>query len=433
VEFSPETQAVLRLDGVPTDLAWVYRSQPGVRLCVDFLADNIAHCKLKVYHRETGPHGLEHGERREADLSHSLYKLLMNPAPGVSGFDFIRDTIADLAIYGNAHWVIRRAGDAKALVRVMPPYVSARGGSPVSSPDLYIVDVGGGPVDIPVRDMTHFRTYNPSDIRVGTSILEALRGVLSEEKAMSRHRRHYWENAARMEGWIGRPKAAGRWSRAQRREFREDWQAAHSGASTAGKTAILEDDMKLNAYSFSPKDSEFIESREWALDLVATAFHIPLAVLSRKDTATFASMKEFHTMVYVDTLGPWMALMEKAINVQLVPLFRDPSLFVEFNIEEKLQGDFESTAMALRAAGQVPYMSPNDMRRIRNLPRIDEEWADQPARPANYRYAGDPEPVTRLAPTPIQTTEEDLAALDREQAALDAILEEGSGNGHVRV
>lgn len=143
-------------------------------------------------------------------------------------------------------------------------------------------------------------------------------------------------------------------------------------------------------------------------------------------------------MVYVDTLGPRMALLEKTINTDLVPVFRDPTLFVEFNIEEKLQGDFESTALAMRAAGQVPYMSVNDMRRMRNLPPIDEEWADLPAKPKNYTYEGDPE-VIQAAPTsferdPNQTTEEDLAALTREQAALDAILLEGStSNGHARV
>lgn len=432
IEFSPDMRTMLRLDGVRSDLADIYRRQAAVRLCVDFLADNIAHCKLKVYHRETGVHGTMHEERREASLDHSLVKLLANPQPGVSGYDFIRDTVADLSIFGNAHWVIRRAGDAKALVRIMPPYVTGKGGSPVSSPTRYIVDVGGGPIPIETRDMTHFRCYNPSDIRVGTSVLESLVSVLSEEAAVSRHRAFYWQNAARQEGWISRPKSSGRWTRAQRREFREDWQASHSGHENAGKVSILEDDMEWHVGSFSPKDSEFIAGREWGLDMVATSYHIPLAVLSRKGTATFASMKEFHTMVYVDTLGPWMALLEKAVNTQLVPLFRDPSLFVEFNIEEKLQGDFESQALALRSAGHVPYLSVNDMRRVRNLPRLEDPDFDQPAKPSNYTYATQPAPPTVLRSAPTQTTEHDQAALDalfEEQAALDRLLEEGSVNG----
>lgn len=434
IEFSPDMRTMLRLDGVRSDFAEIYRRQAAVRICVDFLSENIAHCKLKVYRRT------EDGSREEVP-NHPLAVLLDHPQTNVSGFDFIRDTVADLEIFGNGHWVIRRAGDSKALVRVMPPFVTGKGGSPVGGPDSYVVDVGGGPVPIDNKDMIHFRNYNPSDIRVGTSVLESLQPILNEEMAASRHRSKYWENAARQEGWIKRPKAAGRWNRVQRREFREDWKAAHTGADNAGTVAILEDDMELHPNSFSPKDSEFIPGREWGLAMVATGYHIPLAALSRGGSQTFASMKEFHTMLYVDTLGPRMALMEKCINTNLVPIYRDPLLFVEFNIEEKLQGDFESTALAMRAAGQVPYMSVNDLRKIRNLPPIGNpndpaNPFNVPAQPANYNYGLQPVPATTLVKNPPQTTPQDQAAmaqLEQEQAALDALLEEGSANGHVRV
>jgi len=389
VEFTPEVRTSLGLDtGVSVDLGTIYRTQAAVRLCVDFLADNIAHCKLKVYRKQAD------GDREEVEADHPLVKLLANPNGYVSGYEFIRDTIADLAIYGNAHWVRRSAGDAQALVRVMPTYVTGKGGSPVSGPRRYEIDVGGGPVPVAPQDMVHFRCYNPEDVRVGTSVLESLRSVINEEREASRHRAKFWRNAARYEGWIKRPKSAGHWNREQRREFRQDWQEAMSGSQNAGVTAILEDDMELHPGSFSPKDAEFILGREWGLELVATGYHIPLAVLSRKGTATFASMKEFHTMVYVDTLGPWMAMAEKAVNIQLVPLFNDPTLYVEFFIEEKLQGDFETQSEAMRRAIHVPYMSVNEGRRLRNLPRIDDPDFDVPAKLTTYLYETQPAPPT---------------------------------------
>lgn len=420
IEFSPDMRATLRLDGVRTDFGSVYRKQASVRICVDFLAENIAHCKLKVYHHAPGVHGRMHDEREEVDHHDPLVLLLANPSGLVSGYEFIRDTVSDIAVFGNAYWVKRTVGNARALVRVMPVFVTGRGGSPVAGPTSYVVDVGGGPVRVRPEEMVHFRMYNPADIRIGTSVLESVQSMLSEESAVSKHRTHYWENAARHEGWIERPKASGRWTRAQRKEFREDWHAAHAGHDNAGKVAVLEDDMKLHQGSFSPKDSEFIAGREWGLDMVATAYHIPLAALSRTDTATFASMKEFHTMVYVDTLGPWMAMLEKAINIQLVPDFGDEHMFVEFNIEEKLQGDFESQAMALRGAGHVPYMSVNDMRKVRNLSRLTDPDFDLPAKPSNYIYESQqPEPGV----TPIrQTTAPPAQPANDQQAALEAEL-----------
>ena len=423
VEFSPSVRTALGLDGgLQTSLSQIYREQPAVRLCVDFLADNIAHCKLKVYHRTDAG-------REEVGPDHPLRVLLENPQGYVSGYEFMRDTVADKVIYGNAYWAKRKAGSKRALVRVMAPYVIGRNGSPVAGPEYYEVDVGGGSVPMRDTDIVHFRHYNPEDVRVGTSILEALQGIISEERAASRHRRGFWKNNSRHEGWIKRPKAAGHWSREQRREFRADWQEAHSGPENAGKVAILEDDMELHSSSFSPRDAEFIASREWGLGMVATAMHIPLAVLSRGGTFTFASMKEFHISVYVDTLGPHMAEIEKAINIQLVPDYGDPSLFVEFNIEEKLQGDFETQADALRKAVQVPYMSVNEGRKLRNLPPVADPAYDRPAKLTTYAYAGDA-PIERPTPPSIAPGAIRGGILLDEAAILEQELQEDLSNGH---
>jgi len=418
VEFSPDVRTALGLNDERIALAQLYREQAAVRLCVDFIADNIAHCKLKVYRRT--PEG-----REEVEQDHPLRQILEHPQGKVSGYEFMRDTVADKIIYGNAFWIKRGSGSARALVRVQPPFVSSEGGHPAAGPTKYKVDVGGGPVPVTPDQVVAFRSYNPEDIRVGVSLLESLQSVLLEEKSMSRHRRGFWKNNSRHEGWIKRPKGAGHWSREQRREFRADWQDAHSGPENAGKVAILEDDMELHSSSFSPSDAQFLESRNWNLDMVATTMRIPLAVLSRGGTFTFASMKEFHITVYVDTLGPHMAELEKAINIQLVPDYNDPNLFVEFNIEEKLQGDFETQADALRKAVQVPYMSVNEGRKLRNLPPIDDDPAyAKPAKLTTYQYAGD---VNIERPTPPSV--QGAVVLD-EAYFLDREMQEDLANGH---
>jgi HK97 family phage portal protein len=347
----------------------------------------------------------------------------------MSGFEFIRDTVADREVYGNAFWVKRRVGGRMALVRVNPCYVTGTGGHPAAGPTLYTIDVGGGPVEVSPSQMVHFRDYNPEDVRVGSSVLEALASVIAEEKAASNHRRGFWRNSARHEGWIKRPKGSGHWSREQRREFRADWQEAMAGAENAGRVAILEDDMELHGGSFSPKEAEFIEGREWGLNMVATGFRIPLSVLSRGGTFTFASMKEFHIVVYVDTLGPRMAEIEKAINTQLVPDFNDPDLFVEFNIEEKLQGDFETQSEAMRRAIHVPYMSVNEARAIRNLPRVADPDFDRPAKLMTYEYATTPTAPRVIRSQPGLPEDADTQTPQEESAALAAELKELT-NGH---
>jgi hypothetical protein len=96
-------------------------------------------------------------------------------------------------------------------------------------------------------------------------------------------------------------------------------------------------------------------------------------------------------------------MIESALTLQLVPDFDDPDLYVEFNIEEKLQGDFEEQANAARNSVQVPWMSVNEMRAKRGQapvgdPNDEENPYNSPARPANYNYAGDAPPQAPVAP-----------------------------------
>lgn len=411
--FTPELVDRIRLAGVGlVDLGTLYRFQPAVRICVDFLSYNIAHTKLKVYERSEGA-------PEPAPRDSPLAKLLAQPNPRTTGFDLIRGTVADIAIYDTAYWWILERGNARVLYRVPPHMMQPRGGDVLTGPAAYDLMSLQGPITLPPSAVVDFSGYNPVDTRVGTPILESLRNVLAEDIAASEHRKGFWKNAARRDGVIERPIDAPDWDDTERERFRADWQAAHAGSNNAGKTPVLEDGMKWNADSFSPRDSEFIRGREWTLDIVATAMGIPLAMISRTQTPTFASMKEFHKVLYVDVLGPRNARIEGTVNSQLVPRFGNPDLFVEFFIEEKLQGDFETQADALRSAVQVPWMSVNTALKLRNMPPIgDPEDPENPynipARPTAYEYG---EPGTTVPGTVGETVP--LTP-----------LEEAAGNGH---
>jgi HK97 family phage portal protein len=385
VSFTPQLVEAIRVLGEAQDLSEIYRTQPAVRICVNFLATNIAHLKLKSYRRtEETPEPLPH--------DHPLPKLLARPNPRTTGFDLIRGTVADIGIFDIAYWWLAGRGSSRALYRIPPTMIAPRGGSVISGPDHFTIHTPSGPKDLDPAEVIDFPGYNPVDTRIGLPPLRALQAMLNESVAADRYRAAFWANAAGRDGVIERPseKEAGEWSDEDRERFRRDWQNRHTGPDNAGVVPVLEDGMKWNPDSFSPKDSEFIAGREWSLDITATVYNIPLAVLSRKSTATFASMREFRKMLYVDTLGPWNARIEQTVWLRLLPIFGDEDLYVEFNIDEKLQGDFETQAAGLRAAVHVPYMSVNDARKLRGLPRVDDEAFDVPARPINYAF-GDEE------------------------------------------
>lgn len=388
IEFSPQMVEALKLAEGFHNYGSVYRTSAPVRICVDFLARNIAQLGLKTYRQVD--------DRQVPERGHQVSKVLRRPNPRTTRFQLIRGTVSDVAIYDNAYWLKKSAGRSsdrdKLLYRIPSWAVQPKDGNWMTGPDYYRVNTGGGTADFGPDEIVHFQGYNPIDMRVGVSMLLAMQSVLNEDAEASDHRANFWRNAARQDGVIERPAEAPKWKPGARERFLTAWRNAYSGKHQAGRTGLLEDGMHFNARSFSPKDSEFIEGREFTLDTVATAYGIPLAVLSRKNTATFASMKEFRTMLYVDCFGPWNAMIEQQIWLQLLPDFEDTDeLFVEFNIDEKLQGDFEGQVQALRNGVQVPYISPNIALKLLGLEPIDDPRYDLPARPQNFTY-GDEEP-----------------------------------------
>lgn len=382
------------LSSADTSESQAYLLDAAIRICVNFLATNIAHTKLKTYHRD-GP-----DDRPEAPDSRTA-RVLRNPNPRTSGFDLILGLVADLALYDNAYWLTGFTPARDRLWRIPPTYMEAKGGDIINGPERYeLRRTDGQPVQSfdPER-VIHFHWYNPLDTRTGVTRLKALRSILDEERQASRHRFWYWRNAGRYQDILERPADAPPWTDERRKRFREDWASRHTGAKNAGIPAVAEDGMKYVQGGFSPRDSEFIAGREWALDIAATAFAIPLAMLSRNDSQAFASMREFHKILYTDVLGPWNAGIESTVNTQMVPQLDDEDTYVEFNIEEKLQGDFEEQANAARASVQVPWQSVDDMRAKRGEPRLGPPY-DKPARPSNYIYDGEEPPQPEQQPQP---------------------------------
>lgn len=361
------------------DYGMLYRRQPAVRAVVDLLARNIAQLNLKVYDKV--------GADDRIELStHPLALLYRRPNPLTTRYRHMRDTVSDMAIYDVAYWRKLRAGGRIAVVRVPPskicPEYDQRTGRTV-----YRLNDG---TLLARSDLVIFPGYSPDGDSDGVSPLETLRRVLAEEAAGQQHRENMWRNSARQGGVIERPIEAPEWSDTARARFRADWEATLTGGVNAGRTAILEDGMEWRAAAFSSKDTEYIEGRQLTYREVAIVYGMDPSVIGM-GSETKANAEEYHQQLYQDVLGPWLRDLQDELELQLLPEF-DPlmtsTVYLEFNIKEKLKGSFEDEAAALTSAVGVPHMSVNEGRARQNLPRIDDEAFDIPIRPLNVLYGG---------------------------------------------
>lgn len=368
-------------DGLSYDYSRIYETQPNVRTVVDFLSRNVAQLGLHVYKRDET-------EGRIRLRNHPLSKVLSNPLPPeykVSGYRLLESLMGDLGVYYNAYWYkIRTQGQVTGLLRIPPSIVTVHGSF---APTDYEINLSSETKHFEPNDIVHFRGYQPGNAIMGLSPIETLRRILAEEQAAGMYREKFWQNAARMGGVIERPATAPEWSEIARARFKSEFESLYSGEANTGKTAVLEEGMQWKPQTFTAEESQYLEGRKLTREECARAYHIPLPMVGILDEATFSSIREQHKMLYTDTLGPWMAMIEADIQVQLLPDFEDSDdVYTEFNVYEKLQGDFMDQAASFQSAVGRPWMTANEARTRVNMPKIEN--GDELVTPLNVVTGG---------------------------------------------
>lgn len=396
--YTPELIDAIKWGNSDGSYGTVFTLQPAVYTVVEFLATQVSQVRPVPYRKR--------GETDREELSDSeLQRVLKRPAPGLTGRRWIHGMVADRCLAGNHYSELIESGDERAIVPLPFFAVRPRGGTLVRA-SSYDVQIGSQPPrSIGADNMLHPRTYNPNDLRVGVSPLSALRQVLRNEQEALVANSDMWANGARIAGWIERDPSLPSYTEDQEKQFRTSWQNAHSGRGNSAKTAVLHG-MKFHEASWSPRETEFIEGRRLTLETVCRAYNVQPSMLGVGQTPTYASQKEFHRQLYVDTLGPIFRELEDELNATLVPwLTDDPDVYIEFNVEEKMRLSFEEQAASLRQSTGVPHLSVNEARALSNLPRIDDPAFDRPVMPANINYAGVPGEAPMPEERPLRAVE----------------------------
>ncbi len=367
------------------DYATLYRTQPNMRVCVDFLARNIAQLGLHAFRRVSDID-------RERLTDHPLPQLLSRPLPvqlKMTRFRLINALVSDLGIYFNAYWLKIRRGGQLGLLRIPPIYVTPYGNL---APMEYEVTIGGRTRRFGPDEIIHFWGYNPENPISGLAPAETLRRILAEEHAAGNYREGFWQNAARIAGVVERPAEAPEWSETARERFKAEFEELYSGEANSGKTAVLEEGMKWRPNTFTPQESEYLGGRKLTREECARAYHIPPPLVGILDHATFSNIREQHKNLYQDTLGPWLVMIEQDIELQLLTEFEDSDdVYLEFNIAEKLKGDFEEQAKALQSAVGRPWLTANEARAMMNKPSRTGD-ADELVTPLNVLVGGQASP-----------------------------------------
>lgn len=343
--------------------------------CFRVLAETFATVSIAEYKK------LENGDREQTDDT-GLYPILHDhPNDLMSPYNFQESQMYQLNSGGNTV-SIRQKNYLGGLAGLMPmewTRVEIRPTQDKMSLE-YVVDKK----DIYSRDQV-FHIPGPSmNGMVGMSILEYAANAIELGLSYEKFCNEFYQNGAITSGVFEHPTFLKDESYAR---LKESLKKEYTGLHNAGTPMLLEDGLKFNQLTMKLVDAEFLSSKKFQIEDICRFCRVPLHLVQSLDHATNNNIEHQSLEFVMYTMLPHFKRFEGCINNQLLtPQMRRNGYYFEYNLSSLIRGDLKSRYEAYGRGRQWGFLSVNDIRRLENMPRIDN--GDIYMMPVNMVEAG---------------------------------------------
>ena len=338
--------------------------------CVRILAETLAGLPLHVYkYNDTGG--------KEKYLRHPLYKLLHDePNPEMTSFTFRETLMIHLLLWGNAYaQIIRNArGEVIALYPLMPNKMSVDRDKNGRLFYLYQRSIE----DAPTLGKDNLVYLDPSEVLhipglgfdglVGYSPIAMAKNAVGLAMATEEYGAKFFANGATPGGVLEHPGTI-----KDPQKIKESWNAAYQGSANSHRVAVLEEGMKYQQIGVPPEQAQFLETRKFQINEIARIFRIPPHMLADLEKSSFSNIEQQSLEFVKYTLDPWVVRWEQTMCRSLLRESEKPTVFIKFNVDGLLRGDYASRMNGYATARQNGWMSTNDIRELENLDKIPAE------------------------------------------------------------
>lgn len=341
-----------------------------VYACVRILAEAIAGLPLHVYR-----YRLDGG--KECIAQHPLYYLLHNePNPEMTSFVFRETLMSHLLLWGNAYAQIVRngRGQAVALYPLLPNKMEvgrAQNGELVYTYYRDVDESGlkpkGGYVTLRKDEVLHIPGLG-FDGLIGYSPIAMAKNAIGMSLATEEYGAAFFANGANPGGVLEHP---GVIKDIQR--VKDSWNSAYQGSGNAHKVAVLEEGMKFQAIGIPPEQAQFLETRKFQINEIARIFRVPPHMVGDLEKSSFSNIEQQSLEFVKYTLDPWVVRWEQSLQQSLILPSEKTSLFIKFNLDGLLRGDYQSRMNGYSVGRQNGWMSANDIRELEDMNRIPAE------------------------------------------------------------
>ena len=337
--------------------------------CVRILSEAVAGLPLHLYkYNDKGG--------KEKAIDHPLYRLLHDePNPEMTSFIFRETLMTHLLLWGNAYSQIIRNGKGEivALYPLMPNKMKVdRDEKGVLYYEYtHSTDEADTMKNTTVRLSSYDVLHIPGlgfDGLVGYSPIAMAKNAIGMAIACEEYGAKFFANGAAPSGVLEHPGVI-----KDPQRVRDSWQSTYGGTANAHRVAVLEEGMKYTPISISPEQAQFLETRKFQINEIARIFRVPPHMVGDLEKSSFSNIEQQSLEFVKYTLDPWVIRWEQALSRALFTEEEKTSMFIKFNLEGLLRGDYVSRMSGYATARQNGWMSANDIRELENLDLIPDE------------------------------------------------------------
>lgn len=245
-------------------------------------------------------------------------------------------------------------------------------------------------------DILHFPGVGYDGLRSLTPITAALGQTASLAKAADDNAAAFFKGGSRADQALVVPREM-KLDEDQRRLIKESWAAQKEHYTATGVPPVLVGGMDIKQLTINAKDAQLLETRQQSVEDIARIMGVPPHMIGKTDAATsWGTGIEQMSIGFVRyTLGRHLDNISQEINRKVWP--RSRIYFGEFNRDALLEGDSTQQSnylsKGLGGPGSQGWMTVNEVRRLKNLPPIDANWANTVTQSGKKPATPTPEPT----------------------------------------
>jgi HK97 family phage portal protein len=216
------------------------------------------------------------------------------------------------------------------------------------------------------KDIINLRGFGVDPV-IGLSAIKAHKQNLGLSIAAQDYGADFYNKGTRIDGYI---EYQGVLKRETKDAINQQWQSNYGANGTRG-TAILDAGSKYHRLGLPPEDAQFIQTRKFQKNEIATILGIPSHMINEMDGATFSNIEHQSIEFVTYGIGSWIEKIEQEYRRKLLKESEKKTHYFKHNVDRLLRTDVKTKGEYYRLMTDIGAYTINDVLNLEDRNSIE--------------------------------------------------------------